>query len=923
MKKNSLLFVLVFVVVFGCFLLPGPKAANDFPYSSAESVKEGFSLPQVWSSRGNGMGRYILSTLWAWPVDFLYGLGAAMNIDFSVLERLIGIFPTIIIGAFAISKLLRRHGIDGTGNLAGILVYMINSYLILLIDGGQLSLGIAYAWLPLAFLAWELSIEEGLKKKILAGISVSFLGFLDLRFVYVFLLIIFLKFAYELFFLSLRSWPFYVISWIKTGFVTALIMIGLHSFWILPSVLAKAPEFPVSYIRSEQASFLSFANLGHSMLLLQPHWFKNIFGRITALRPEFILIPFLVFLTPILKRKDKKVGFWLLVGIVGIFLVKGSNPPLQGVYNWLFTNIIGFSLFRDPSKFFILVALSYSVLVGIGITELVRKISWFVKIIPLGLVLYFLVLTQPVWLGKMTGMFSAPPYQKELGYLEKTLRADNQWSRVLWIPIRSSFGHSSPTHIALTATDLTEIRPFIAGNVGTYEIFNFIREAPFMGQLFDVAGISHIVYPYPDDRRGEMNEDDKNYYWSFLGQLSKLDWLKVVQKSDKVPILKTAKHQDHFFVSTKLWWVVGSDRIYWDLAAMGNFDLSKNAIIFAEKTPSLLNMFSTYPNSNIILYDKNLIDLSASFLDSDNFVFPAKKLNLSPEDSGRPRSNQGWWKRESIDFLNWRHFLQEKYGLDNLDFDLLGGWAIAEGNSKLQVTNDKFKSGRILLARVMESSKGGVIRFYQGKKLIGEVNTLLKDPNKVEVKLSGYKEIPDKFFNYDAANVRWFEIGELVDNGEITIESDGDINVVNALASIDRQKWSLIQERVKDIVDRGKVLVWNELADERKKDLFNIDENVVVDYEKKSPTKYLVKIAGVREPVVLVFSEGYDPLWYANGKQSLPVYGFLNGFEVEKDGVYEIFYTPQKYIVPGLVVSGLSLALIIIAFIKLRGKKSV
>jgi hypothetical protein len=108
-----------------------------------------------------------------------------------------------------------------------------------------------------------------------------------------------------------------------------------------------------------------------------------------------------------------------------------------------------------------------------------------------------------------------------------------------------------------------------------------------------------------------------------------------------------------------------------------------------------------------------------------------------------------------------------------------------------------------------------------------------------------------------------------------------------------------------------------------------------------NPAHYKVKVKGVEKPVTLAFSETYDPLWVGNcvdchceeaqvTKQSaflkkittltsfarndkmcdeigsFPLYSFINGFTIEEDGQYEIFYSPQKYVFPGLIASGLT-----------------
>ncbi|MDP3758394.1 MAG: hypothetical protein Q8Q86_01625, partial [Candidatus Daviesbacteria bacterium] len=259
---------------------------------------------------------------------------------------------------------------------------------------------------------------------------------------------------------------------------------------------------------------------------------------------------------------------------------------------------------------------------------------------------------------------------------------------------------------------------------------------------------------------------------------------------------------------------------------------------------------------------------------------PAKNLGFDPDILS------GWWKREAVDLVWWRSFLQEKYGIDNQDFDLGGGWAVGEGKKKFTIYNLQFTKGKTLLARVMESSRSGELKFYQGNQKIGEVST----------RISG------------DTNVRWFEVGQLISDKELEIISEGDINVLNALAVLDNDDWIVYQDRVGQL--KGRIVDFNEKNTLR-------DTSPVVTYKKINPTKYKVKIESLTAPSVLVFSQNYDNLWKMNDQTPLPVYSLLNGFRVEKDGEYIIEFEPQKYVYPGLVISGITAALLLVLLIRL------
>ena len=145
--------------------------------------------------------------------------------------------------------------------------------------------------------------------------------------------------------------------------------------------------------------------------------------------------------------------------------------------------------------------------------------------------------------------------------------------------------------------------------------------------------------------------------------------------------MNPAAKSNRFFITPNAWWVIGSDSLY--SAAMNQrLKFAKNAFIFADEQVGLGQRLNEFPDVKIVLWNKSLLDLAASFMSVDRVIFPAKNLGFNPDKTG-------WWKREASDLINWRDFLQSKYGIDNQDFDLGGGWAVAEGSLKLTVKNEK------------------------------------------------------------------------------------------------------------------------------------------------------------------------------------------------------------------------------------------
>ena len=206
MGTKPLVFVIIILLFsFWSCLTFTPRGALDFPYSFRDNVADSFRLPQTWSSRGNGLGEPTISILWGWPHDFIYGLGATLGIDFSILFRLLHLLPILVLGVWGMIGLLYYYKINKYGIIVGTLFYFLNTYLILLIDGGQLSLALAYACVPLVFLEFKKSVSGKLRDKLITTLLFFLLGVFDIRFVYLLFILIFLDFTYWLILIPIKT----------------------------------------------------------------------------------------------------------------------------------------------------------------------------------------------------------------------------------------------------------------------------------------------------------------------------------------------------------------------------------------------------------------------------------------------------------------------------------------------------------------------------------------------------------------------------------------------------------------------------------------------------------------------------------------------------------------------------------------------
>ncbi len=841
--------------------------AHDFPYVFSDQVTSWLTVPMTWASQSHdSLGVFTLSTLWTWPYGLLYGVFGKIGLNFTLATLILGILPVFIVSWVAMGKLLKSYGLSFPARLVGQLLFSVNTYVLMLVDGGQISLALAYSLLPLVI--YYLNSRRGVL------VVVAIISFLDMRYVYLLFMLIGIQVIFDF-----RN----VFKYLVTGLIIGLVLVGLHSYWLLPAALSKGPSLPSTYTRLAQVDNLSFASLSHALFLQHPHWPQNIFGQVGIPSPYLVVLPILAFLPLIAFKKSITVAYWSVMAIISVFLAKGSGTPFGEVYSWLFSHIPGFSLFRDPTKFFPLVGLAYGVLIAFTthVTNFRRKY--------LAIVAYLLFLIAPV-LTQATGLFSIARNQQAYQQVANYLQEDETEGSLLWVPSKPPLGYSSPTHPSIDALTLLDKRPFTTGVVGSYDLMNFLRDATYSGQLLDIAGIKYIGLPSVDPKRDSLKPEDIKYRTIFTNQLSSLPWIESAFQFGQVTLLQTTNHQSLFFVPPETTFVIGADDIY---NSVNN--LSQDGLVFVESQPGLLSRILQFPEAKILLNRKSNIDVAAALIDQKNIFFPDIQLDFDPNYSG-------WWKRETADLISWRDFLQQKYNLDNQDFSYGGGWSVSEGSHTLVVSPQiNCQTDCILLTRVMVSPNGGEVSFSTENNLIGKVITYSSNVATTTRHLMGYQEIPDQIFTYSRADFLWQEVGHVVGNLPITISTQGDINVVNSLATVPAKEW----EGYKSQADKVLTAVNTNQAAVSPK----------VSYQKIGPAHYRVTVTNLDRPAMLVFGQNYDSFWRLSGQSPVPVYSLLNGFSISKGGQYDLVFLPQKYMLPGLAISlvtGLGVALLML-----------
>lgn len=521
---------------------------GDFRYFWIENIGEFSSFPSAWdTSLNTGIGKSALSTLW---INSYLNFTASFNsIGFSweIIGVLFWILPAVVL-SFITPILLARYILEDkskTTILSGI-IYSTNTYFLMVLTGGQMGVSLAYSLAPLVLLRFIRILKDPtIKNASISGLVLGMQILFDPRLVYLTLFAFFLYGAF-----NFSTFIRIIKSSLLVFLLPFLIAIFLHSYWVLPLILTRSSSLPSGFTSVQSFIFFSFADFSHSLSLLHPNWPENIFGKTYFLSPEFLLLPFIAF-SSLLFTKKKNLIFLCFLALIGVFLAKGVNQPFGQVNELLFQYFPGLIMFRDPTKFYILIALSYSMLIPFTISELtiftcsklkIKNEKSQFKIQSLFFLfstfsLLFLISSH--W-GELREKLRPREVPKEYDQLKDFLVSQSEFFRTLWIPEWQRFGYFSNLHPAIGRREIFE------GNAkNQIEKLNRENAENFLSKL----SVKYVIIPF--DSEGEIFLNDRKYdsrqYKETVNSLRKITWFSEVKGFDKMRIFEVMNPKDHFW----------------------------------------------------------------------------------------------------------------------------------------------------------------------------------------------------------------------------------------------------------------------------------------------------------------------------------------------------------------------------------------
>jgi hypothetical protein len=504
-------------------------AGGDSGYYFTEQLRNISWLPQIWHPE-DSFGVSTLVRLWFdYPYLLFVKLLSVVGMEWWMIDKLLWLI-VLIVTILSVLRLSRVLTFSKIQSIISCVMYCANTYSLLLFGGGQIGVALAYGLSPLVLSKFIQTVDDAggnsrrrLKKGIQNGLWLGLLVTFDLRIAY---LIAGAGFLYAV----IYNWK-KLYAEMDTLILPLIVALLVHIFWILPILITHGKEAGLGtpeYTNPGMLKFLSFADFSHALTLLHPNWPENLFGKVYFLQPEFLLLPILAFGALALLRleavSNKRIRFFALLALFGAFLAKGVNSPVGGVFQWMFSYVPGFVMFRDPTKFYLFIAISYSILIPYTLGKLVewfgeqyqvfsikyhvlktrnsRSIQNTIYVILYTLFIVFWCFTiRQLFAGQLTGNFKPQALPQEYVKLKNMLVSDAQPSRTLWIPSMEKFAYTSVVHPSIASTMLFD-------NASVSGMMTIATSSSFLSAIND-AGVRYVIVP--KDIEGKFFMQDYKY----------------------------------------------------------------------------------------------------------------------------------------------------------------------------------------------------------------------------------------------------------------------------------------------------------------------------------------------------------------------------------------------------------------------------
>ncbi|KKT38976.1 MAG: hypothetical protein UW22_C0003G0018 [Candidatus Gottesmanbacteria bacterium GW2011_GWB1_44_11c] len=494
-------------------------ASGDLDFFWPEQIQALSWFPNLWRT-DIGLGKSVIQSLWLdYPFRLFLKALFSLGISWFFIEKILWL-GVLSLGIYASYRLAKYLFSRARCFLLTPILYIGNTYALLLFGGGQLGVAFAYSVSPLVLLTFIQYIDNynDVRSLIKNGLWFALLICFDIRLAFLILCTAVFYFLMKMFTYR-RAFPRFWIRLTRIFFIPLVVAASIHPYWILPTViqLQSISQIGEQFTNSGMLRFLSVADFSHAISLLHPNWPENLFGKVYFLHPEFLVLPIVAFSSLLFIDKTHrtntmnktKIFFFALLALFGAFFAKGVQEPFGGLYLWLFTHVPGFVMFRDPTKFYLLIALSFSVLIPYSLTKIYdvvysrcqtsktyysKRIGTIVTVILYtSFFIFWSGTMRQIFVGGLSGNFKPQQVPNEYVRLKNMLVSDAQSSRTLWLPTMEKFAYYSTLHPYVT-------KDTIFPGLSDTNLLDFVSSQSFYDALSDY-GVRYVIVPIDTEKR--------------------------------------------------------------------------------------------------------------------------------------------------------------------------------------------------------------------------------------------------------------------------------------------------------------------------------------------------------------------------------------------------------------------------------------
>jgi len=599
----------------------------------------------------------------------------------------------------------------------------------------------------------------------------------------------------------------------------------------------------------------------------------------------FWFIPAYVFLSAFFIKRNKLIGFFIITAVVMVFFGKGPSDPFPDVYEWFYYHFPLFSLFRDASKFWLILLFSYSILLTFLITYFTKFIlrsninstakKFFLFFLTIPIVFIIFQTVKPALTTELGPGYKPIQIPDSFISVKNFLHEQKTYSRVLQVPAFSRI------------TYFSEIHPRLAFN----ELPNELKTLnPYVLHLL---AIKYIILP------------DDPFFDVYPGNSSKETYKSAVAK-------------------------------YSDLKLLSNDSFDRN-LVYKNSIGSVPHI---YPISNYTMIDGEMRNISDIFPLMDdkkaNFLWKNQNIQLKnfPDSRVREKISQNLLllscltckenvASDSADFekiiMNKEENIDlfiPKYGLEKLKL------FIDEKEIVLESDNMYFykkgfplkKGNHAVILEFVKKNLASVNNFTQPlkeekKETISIRHDDLNDYTRYILSFDYYlprdtgvdfqvNQNTDFYFQYQQnrkGGMPWRAyVAKLESDGKshsqfITFSTLFNPQWMEQLFKISnpKDKKGLIQIDNIKVINNDKPQIVVRRSDTGVKNIGNLP---AITFQEISPTHYNVHVSKATEPYFLVFAEGYNNAWNAYYAKTHKELSIKNSLETDMQNVHEFPY---------------------------------